>query len=280
VDGLVLLSPAIGVAPAAAFAVWQGRLGRLVRDEKLGWTDIQPEYDPYKYASFTANAGDQAHRLTRRIGQQMQALSAEQQVRGMPPVLAFQSVADDTVSTPAVVNALFRRIAPEHHELVLFDINRRSDILPFVRDSAARVRDDLLQGIALPFDLTVLANAAGDSDEVVALRRPAQGTAFTAQPTQLHWPPGVFSLSHVSVPFAPDDPVYGSRRPALPSAIYLGRLDLSGERAVLALPPAQMMRLRYNPFFAYLEARLGQFLAALPGGAGRRVEDPVPRREP
>lgn len=41
-DGLVLLSPAIGVAPVAAFAVWQGRLGLLLREEKMGWTDIQP----------------------------------------------------------------------------------------------------------------------------------------------------------------------------------------------------------------------------------------------
>jgi alpha-beta hydrolase superfamily lysophospholipase len=27
-DGLILLSPAIGVSPAAALAVWQGRIGR------------------------------------------------------------------------------------------------------------------------------------------------------------------------------------------------------------------------------------------------------------
>jgi alpha-beta hydrolase superfamily lysophospholipase len=277
VDALVLLSPAIGVAPAAAFAVWQGRLGLLLSDEKLGWTDIQPEYDPYKYTSFTANAGDQAHRLTRRIAQQMQALSVGQQVRGMPPILAFQSVADDTVSTPAVVNALFRRIAPGHHELILFDINRRSDILPFVRDSAARVRENLLEGNALPFDLTVLTNAAADSDELVAQRRPEQGALSTVQPTSLRWPPGVFSLSHVAVPFPPDDPIYGHERPARSRVIYLGRLDLSGERAVLALPPAQMMRLRYNPFFSYVEERLGAFLAALEGRSGAPAADAAPR---
>ena len=81
-SGLILLSPAIGVSPLAAFAVWQSRLAALPGLHKLAWTDILPEYDPYKYNSFTANAGDQVYRLTRRVAAQMDALGTEHGVTG------------------------------------------------------------------------------------------------------------------------------------------------------------------------------------------------------
>ena len=262
-DGLVLVSPAIGIASAAAFAVWQGRLGGLIGEEKLGWTDIQPEYDPYKYASFTINAGDQSYRLTRRIAAQLDALSGGDALRGMPPVLAFQSVADATVSTPAVVDGLLRRLPPGGHHVVLFDINRHSDAMLFYRDAAVLVRENLLQGPALPFELTVLTNQAADRDALSAMHRPALKNAVSEEPTTLSWPAGVFSLSHVALPFAPDDPVYGERRPAKLQAVYLGRVDLLGERGVLAVPPAQLLRLRYNPFFSYVQRRVDLFLAPL-----------------
>ena len=81
--------------------------GRVPGFEKAAWTDILPEYAPYKYNSFTANIGDQVYQLTQRIAEQLGALASEGVVRGFPPILAFQSVADATVSTPAVVDALF-----------------------------------------------------------------------------------------------------------------------------------------------------------------------------
>jgi alpha-beta hydrolase superfamily lysophospholipase len=262
-DGLVLISPAIGIAPAAAFAVWQGRLGALIGEEKLGWSDIQPEYDPYKYASFAINAGDQSYRLTRRIAGQLDALGGGESLRGMPPVLAFQSVADATVSTPAVIDGLFRRLLPGGHHLVLFDINRHSDALLFYRDAATRVRENLLRGPPLPFELTVLTNQATESAALTAMIRPALQSKVSMEQTALSWPPGVFSLSHVALPFGPDDPIYGERRPPGLQAIYLGRVDLLGERGVLAVPPAQLLRLRYNPFFPYLQRRIDLFLAPL-----------------
>jgi hypothetical protein len=42
----------------------------------------------------------------------------------VPPVLTFHSLVDATVSTPAVVHALYDVIGDERFELVLFDINR------------------------------------------------------------------------------------------------------------------------------------------------------------
>ena len=74
--GLVLFSPEIGVSPAAALAVWQGRIGHWLGLEQLAWTSVSLEYDPYKYGSFATNAGDLAHRITTAIDKRLGKLSA------------------------------------------------------------------------------------------------------------------------------------------------------------------------------------------------------------
>lgn len=85
VAGLILLSPAIGVSPAARFAVWQGKLARIPGLEAATWTDIAPEYDPYKYASFSINAADQVYRITRATGSRACRRSSPSSRRSMPP---------------------------------------------------------------------------------------------------------------------------------------------------------------------------------------------------
>ena len=259
-NGLVLLSPAIGVSPLAALAIWQSRLARLPGLQKLAWTDLLPEYDPYKYNSFTVNAGDQVYRLTRRISAQLQKLNGSGPVEDMPPVLAFQSVADATVSAPAVLNALFRHLAPEGHELVGFDINRHADIEPFLAMPVLEVRTRLLEEPALPVDFTLVVNASNTTDDVVALRRAALATQIEETPLDQAWPADVYSLSHVALPFPPSDPLYGSEQPLDSQHIFLGRVDLRGERGLLTVSADGLIRLRYNPFFSYLVARLDDFL--------------------
>jgi hypothetical protein len=66
-------------------------------------------------------------------------------------------------------------------------------------------------------------------------------------------------LSHVAVPFPPDDPFYGAEG-ASRGPYPFGRLEPRGERGGLAVPVALLMRLRYNPFFPYLERRLAEFV--------------------
>ena len=263
VAGLVLFSPAIGVSPAAGYAVWQARIAHWLGIPKLEWTDVQPEYDPYKYASFTVNAGDQAHRLTRHIQGQLDALGKGAPVRGVPPILAFQSSADATVSTAAVVRNLFARLASEGHELVFYDINRHAEARPMYRASVLAVRDSLLRGEAQPFKVTALANASASSGEITAYSRAAGSTELQSHPTGLAWPVGVFSLSHVALPFRPDDPVYGSARPEASTLPYLGRLEIQGERGVLAIPDSTLLRLRHNPFAAYQQARVKDYADAV-----------------
>ena len=109
---------------AAAFAVWQERIGRLLGLEKLKWNSVLPEYDPFKYQSFAVNAGDQAYRLTGEIASRLGALAAQGGLEEFPPVLAFQSAVDATVSATAVVDVLMAQLPARGHELVLFDLNR------------------------------------------------------------------------------------------------------------------------------------------------------------
>ena len=137
---IVLISPAIGVSPMAALAVWQSRLGHILGLHKLEWNDILPEYDPFKYGSFAVNAGDQVHRLTAAISRQLEQHGRSGKLQEFPPVLAFQSAVDATVSTPALIAGLMQRLPERGHELVLFDINRTEDVkLMFRGDPTATI---------------------------------------------------------------------------------------------------------------------------------------------
>jgi len=265
-SGLVLLSPAIGVSPVAALAVWPARIAHWTGLHKLEWTETPPEYDPYKYNGFTVNAAEQMYRVTQRIREHIDALYKPGGIAGMPPILAFQSAADATVSAPAVVNAFFAKLAPEGHALVAFDINRDAVIEPLLTASARTVGHNLLEGPALPFDLTVIMNggarAVGQRAAVVARHRAAGSVTLDESPTGMSWPLDVYSLAHVALPFRPDDPVYGNAPPAHLDFMFLGKIALFGERGVLVVPPGDFARLRHNPFFSYVESRLGDFLAA------------------
>jgi alpha-beta hydrolase superfamily lysophospholipase len=266
-SGLVLLSPAIGVSPVAAFAAWPARMARWTGWAKLAWTATPPEFDPYKYNGFTANAADQVYQLTQRIRHQMAALRKPGGVAGLPPILAFQSVADATVSTAAVVDALFAKLAADGHALVAFDINRDPELEPLLIPAAKSATRDLLTGPPLPFDVTVLGNAGVVADErdtaLVARHRAAGGTAVDARLTSMAWPHDTYSLSHVALPFRANDAVYGATPPTHWDFMFLGKIELFGERGILAIPAGDFSRLRYNPFFPYIESRLNEFLAAL-----------------
>jgi len=262
VDGLILLSPAIGVSSLARLAVWQSRLAALPGMSKLAWTDILPEYDPYKYNSFTVSAGDQIYRLTQRIAAHLDAAASPDGVRGMPPILAFQSVVDATVSSAAVLEALFLRLAGDGHQLVAFDINRNADVAPLLAQPAADVQSRLLELPDPSLDVTLVVNASVQTNDVVAIRRSA-GTTRTSE-LGMAWPTGVYSLSHVALPFSPADPIYGAEDPDLSDSVFLGKVALYGERGLLSVSGDGLMRLRHNPFFGYVEKRIVAFLNDAP----------------
>ena len=110
---LVLLSPMIGVPPFAWMARVISALGPVPAFEKARWLDVYPEYNPFKYTSFAANAGLQTWRLTRTLQAQVARVAADGRAAQLPPLLTFHSLVDSTVSTPAVVHALYDVAADE-----------------------------------------------------------------------------------------------------------------------------------------------------------------------
>jgi alpha-beta hydrolase superfamily lysophospholipase len=263
-DALVLLSPAIGVDPLAWLAVWQERMSMLPGLGKMAWLDLIPEYDPYKYNSFPVRAGREIYEVTQTIDERLTRLSAKGPVAGFPRTLVFQSVADATVSPRAVVAHFLGRLAPEGHELVVYDRNRRADTDPFLSPGVRDGADQLLVGKAWPFGVTLVTNAAASSSELVARYRPSQGTVGADAPLGLSWPTGMFSLSHLALPVAPDDPIYGAERPRITNSVYLGKIEVLGEQGLLAIPSNALLRLRFNPFFSYEANRIEQFLRLTP----------------
>jgi alpha-beta hydrolase superfamily lysophospholipase len=260
IERIVVLSPAIGVTSVAALAVWQARLGHLLGLEKLAWNVILPEYDPFKYGSFAVNAGNVVYQLTNEIQQRLKMLGEQGKLVGVPPILAFSSVVDATVSTPALVSNLFQQLPEGGHELVLFDINRETEIEPIMNWDPAAVVQALQANPHPGFTLSILMNENPRSRKVlVRSQRPGEQAPIDSD-IGLSWPEDLYSLAHVALPFPPQDPLYGGHPQGKSPGIELGDLALRGERGVLQIPASDMLRLRWNPFYLYVEGRVLEFL--------------------
>ena len=254
---LILLSPMIGVSPAARFASSISLLGPVI--PKARWIDVVPEYNPFKYNSFPANAGAQTFRLTRALNSQMLAAAASGSLQRMPPVLAFQSVVDTTVSSPAVVRDLFDHLPPGRSELVVFDLNRQAGVDLFTRPE--EVLPKLIGDQPRRYAVTLVTNTRPDTQEVSAMSVAAGAVTITSEPLGLSWPDSIYSLSHVALPFPIDDPVYGGEGQGRElGSVSLGRLTPRGEKSVLIVPEEVLMRLTWNPFFSYLAERVGRWV--------------------
>jgi alpha-beta hydrolase superfamily lysophospholipase len=258
---IVLLSPMLGVTPFAWMARVISMLGPIPAFEKARWLDVYPEYNPFKYNSFAANAGLQTWRLTTTLQAQITRAAEAGLASQLPPILTFHSLVDATVSTPAVVHALYDVIADERSELVLFDINRSSGLVPFIRPEDATLLSRLTDRSARRYRRTLITNLDGASLEVAERSIAPGATDINTRPLGLAWPRDVFSLSHVAIPFPLSDPVYGREENAtVPQLIRLGLLSPRGEKAVLSVPSDTLARLTCNPFFSYMDGRIVEWV--------------------
>jgi alpha-beta hydrolase superfamily lysophospholipase len=260
---VVLLSPMIGVAPYAWLTRVISLLGPMPGFEKARWLDVYPEYNPFKYTSFPANAGLQTWRLTRALQSQVADASSEGRLGALPPMLTFQSLVDATVSTPAVVHSLYDQLAANGSEIVMFDINRLSGLTPFIRASDQTLLSRLTDALPRRYRRTLVTNGDVASRDVIEKSVPADSVTRASRPLGIAWPADVFSLSHIAIPFPTDDPVYG-RDPATPSSaiIRIGQISPRGERAVLTVPADTLTRVTCNPFFPYMSARIGDWVTS------------------
>ena len=103
---------------------------------KAAWLGVVPEFNPFKYNSFPVNGAVQSYRLTQALQQEIAQYSRSGQLADLPPIITFQSVMDFTVSTSAIVSALYDRLPENGSELVLFDVNRTVKFGALLRPSA------------------------------------------------------------------------------------------------------------------------------------------------
>lgn len=274
---LILISPAIAVSRAAALAKWMNRLAIVPGFQALAWTQILPEFDPYKYNSFTSNAGYQMHRMTRSVKTRIESRAASGPIQGFPPTLVFLSTVDATVSAGAVVDNLLEHLAPERHELVLFDLNRKDIASTVMISDPGPLTNALMTNDALPFALTLIANESADSTKIVRHHKTALSPAISTEPVDLSWPPGVISLSHVALPFPTDDPLYGQRPRSDDGTVFLGQIAVKGERGLLLFPADWLLRLRHNPFYELLERRALEWIENSADRTRPVAADPPPK---
>ena len=255
---LVLISPAIRVHSTAGMARFKDGMSVVPGLKGMAWLQIQPEFDPYKYNSFATNAGDVIHQLTRSVDSRVAALDSSNPA--LPPILVFKSTVDATVTTEAVVDNLLAVLAPDRNELVLFDINRTAAKSTLLIDDPGPLTQRLMDDATLPFAVTFITNESPQSTAVVARHKdPFTADVSDIEQLDLAWPNGVISLSHVALPFPPDDPLYGRRPPDNDDVLFLGEMAMQGERGLIKLPDDWLLRLRYNPFYEVIETRVLQW---------------------
>jgi alpha-beta hydrolase superfamily lysophospholipase len=255
-DRLVLISPMIGITAFARFAGFAGLPAFLPHFAKAAWLGILPEFNPFKYNSFPVNGALQSWQLTQELQQQIVRQARGGQLVGLPPILTFQSVIDFTVSTRAIISSLYGHLPANGSELVLFDVNRDAKLGPLLGSASDIVLTRLLPPPPRRFRTTIITNAAAGGGEV---ERVIEAGADTERERLLglFYPPGVYSLSHVALPFPPHDSLYGSEPdPSEDFGITLGAIAPRGEVGALIVSLDTLLRMSSNPFFPYLLARI------------------------
>jgi alpha-beta hydrolase superfamily lysophospholipase len=250
---VVLISPMVGITRFARFAGLAGLPAVLPAFAESAWLSVLPEFNPFKYNSFPVNAARQSYRLTAALQEQVARDARTGQLAALPPILTFQSVMDFTVSTAAIVSALYAHLPANGSELVLFDVNRTVKFGPLLRPTVDTTLTRILPPGARAYRTTIVTNASDDDADTIE-RTTAPG-AVTEQTRRLGiaYPAEMYSLSHIALPFPLSDALYGLHPdPGERYGISLGTLAPRGERNVLVMSLDALLRATSNPFFPYL----------------------------
>ncbi len=261
---MVFFSPMIGVTELARFAGVAGWPAVFPRFAKAAWLGIVPEFNPFKYNSFPVNGARQSSLLTRSLQPRLARYAREGRLGELPPILTFQSVVDFTTSTRAVIEALYANLPDNGSELVLFDLNRSASFGPLMQSAAETTLTRVLPPAPRSYAVSLVTNASNQTNDVVVLFTPAGETDERRRELGLAFPPGVFSLSHVALPFPIDDPLYGIQPPeGREYGVSLGAISPRGERGTLIVSLDALVRMACNPFFPFV---LEKIEGVLPGG--------------
>jgi alpha-beta hydrolase superfamily lysophospholipase len=228
-ERLVLLSPMIGITAFARYAGLAGLPAFFPAFARAAWLDVLPEFNPFKYNSFPINGARQSHLLTAALQQKIANHASNNRLAGLAPILTFQSVMDFTVSTRAIVSALYAHLPANGSELVLFDVNRNTKFGPLLSSASDTMLNRILPEPPRRFRTTIVTNATPDSAEVVERVVEAGAVEEQIRDLGLFYPIDVYSLSHVALPFPTSDSLYGLQPdPTEDFGINLGALAARG----------------------------------------------------
>jgi alpha-beta hydrolase superfamily lysophospholipase len=289
-DRVVLISPMIGITRFARFAGLAAVPAMFPAFAKAAWLGVVPEFNPFKYNSFPVNGARQSYRLTQALQARIARYARSGQLADLPPIITFQSVMDFTVSTPAIITALYGHLPANGSELVLFDVNRAVKFGPLLRPTASTALGRLLPAGARTYRTTTITNDDAKSGEAIERTIEAGAQAEHTRALGIAYPVGLYSLSHVALPFPMSDALYGLTPDATENfGINLGVLAPRGERNVLIASLDSLLRVASNPFFPYMIERIEQGIdeptatrakpAATPGSgstSGSETDDDAP----
>ncbi|WP_242697407.1 hypothetical protein [Bordetella petrii] len=172
-------------------------------------------------------------------------------------MISFHSVLDFTVSTRALINALYARLPQNGSELVLFDLNRATKLGPLFRRGIEWAMAGTLPGERRNYRLTVITNASSSSSDMIERVTEAGTTEVTDRPIGMRYPREIYSLSHVALPFPPNDALYGQHPDNIEEfGISLGAMSMRGEVGAFVIGIDSLARLTSNPFYAYMLERI------------------------
>src|SRR5204862_7768658 len=116
-------------------------------------------------------------------------------------------------------------IADERSEVVIFDINRSSGLVPFIQPDDAALVSRLTDPSARRYRRTLITNVNPSSLDVAERTVAPGATIVDVRPLELAWLRDVYSLSHVAIPFPISDSVYGRGEAGpVPAVLRLGML--------------------------------------------------------
>ena len=164
-----------------------------------------------------------------------------------------------TVSTRAVVSALYSHVPSNGSELVLFDVNRNIKSILLLRPASDTALAQILPPPPRRYKTTVISNAAPERSDAIANIFEAGGLTEYSEELGLYYPPDIFSLSHVALPFPPSDGLYGlDPDPSEHFGVSFGTIAKRGERGALIVSLDSLLRIASNPFFSYMLEKIAE----------------------
>ncbi len=269
VTGIMLFSPMLGINPMAKITRLYHMVALVSRTLKAQWSNIDAEIDPFKFSSWPMNASVQAWLITQDVERQLARLEKSGRMDSFPPVIAMQSVVDSTVVVSKLITALFHRLRGNSNQLFLFDIDRVDELGNLFNKSFETKIVPELEKTDLTYQLKILRNSKSNSRGLEVGSR--VGGTWKSEETDLSWQDNIVSLSHIAVPIPPEDPIYGTRDATVGSGLPLGTVSIRAEPSALMISGSVFVRCRHNPFYAFMEDHIIQWLSKIKGDSDNQV---------